>query len=338
MTSIREIARAKVNLTLRVLGRRPDGYHEIESLVAFADAGDRVTLTPRPHCRVRIGGPFARDIVGANLLARTLDVLSALDAGLTLGTVELEKNLPVAAGLGGGSADAAALLRAVRQANPDRADAVAWHEVAARLGAFPDGEARPLPPGSDTYQPSPVVLGVRAALLVAGWLVARQPLIPLRPARLEETLAGHAVALLALALTALVVVATNPFSLVYLLPSLYAWLWLPQVQGASPFARAALLVLGLAGPVLLVVSFATRFDLGLDAPWYLLALVAVGYVPWIVVGIGAVWLAVAAQLTALAAGRYAPYPDVRRRGPRRPLAVLRRHRRRHLEQVDALES
>jgi 4-diphosphocytidyl-2-C-methyl-D-erythritol kinase len=135
VTSIREIARAKVNLTLRVLGRRPDGYHEIESLVAFADAGDRVTLTPRPHCRVRIGGPFARDIVGANLLARTLDVLSALDAGLTLGTVELEKNLPVAAGLGGGSADAAALLRAVRQANPDRADAVAWHEVAARLGA-----------------------------------------------------------------------------------------------------------------------------------------------------------------------------------------------------------
>ena len=135
MTPIREIARAKVNLTLRVLGRRPDGYHEIESLVAFADAGDRVTLTPRPHCRVRISGPFARDIVGANLLARTLDVLSALDAGLTLGTVELEKNLPVAAGLGGGSADAAALLRAVRQANPDRADAVAWHEVAARLGA-----------------------------------------------------------------------------------------------------------------------------------------------------------------------------------------------------------
>jgi 4-diphosphocytidyl-2-C-methyl-D-erythritol kinase len=135
VTPIREIARAKVNLTLRVLGRRPDGYHEIESLVAFADAGDRLTLTPRPHCRVRISGPFARDIVGENLLARTLDLLAGLDAGLMLGTVELEKNLPVAAGLGGGSADAAALLRAVRRANPDRADAVAWQEVAARLGA-----------------------------------------------------------------------------------------------------------------------------------------------------------------------------------------------------------
>ncbi len=132
---IRELARAKINLTLSVLGRRPDGYHEIESLVAFAGAGDRVTLTPRPHCRVRISGPFARDIVGENLLARTLDLLAGLDAGLTLGTVHLEKNLPVAAGLGGGSADAAALLRAVRQANPDHAGAVAWHEVAARLGA-----------------------------------------------------------------------------------------------------------------------------------------------------------------------------------------------------------
>jgi hypothetical protein len=209
--------------------------------------------------------------------------------------------------------------------------------VAARLGAFPDGEARPLPPGVDVYQPSSVVLGVLAALLVAGWLVARQPLIPDRPARVEETLAGHAVALLALGLTALVVVATNPFSLVYLLPSLYAWLWLPQVQGASPLARAALLVLGLAGPALLVVSFATRFDLGLDAPWYLLSLVAVGYVPWVAIGIGVVWLAVAAQLTALAAGRYAPYPDARRRGPRRPLTVFRRHRRPRLEQVDALE-
>jgi 4-diphosphocytidyl-2-C-methyl-D-erythritol kinase len=124
VTSIREIAR----VNRRACSAVAPAASTIESLVAFADAGDRVTLTPRPHCRVRIGGPFARDIVGANLLARTLDVLSALDAGLTLGTVELEKNLPVAAGLGGGSADAAALLRAVRQANPDRADAVAWHE------------------------------------------------------------------------------------------------------------------------------------------------------------------------------------------------------------------
>ena len=166
--------------------------------------------------------------------------------------------------------------------------------VAAQLGAFPEGEARPLPPDAGVYQPSPVVLGVLGALLLVGWLVVRQPLIPRRPARLEEALAGHTVALLALGLAALVVVATNPYSLVYLLPSLYAWLWLPQIHNAGPPpARAGLLVLGLAGPVVLLLSFATRLDLGLETPWYLLSLVAVGYVPWIAVLVGVVWLAVA---------------------------------------------
>jgi hypothetical protein len=187
--------------------------------------------------------------------------------------------------------------------------------VAARLGAFPDGEPRPLPPDAGVYQPSPVVLGVLGALLVAGWLVGRERLIPRRPATLEETLAGHTVALLALGLVALVVVATNPFSLVYLLPSLYAWLWLPQAHASSPAARGALLALGLAGPLILTLSFATRFDLGAEAPWYLLSLVAVGYVPWIAVLLGLVWLAVAAQLATLVSGRYAAYPDVRAQGP-----------------------
>jgi 4-diphosphocytidyl-2-C-methyl-D-erythritol kinase len=133
--SFREIARAKVNLTLSVLGRRPDGYHEIESLVAFAGIGDRVTLSPGSEVRVEAAGPFAGDIVGENLLMRALTLLHELDPGLTLGAVRLEKSLPVAAGLGGGSADAAALLRAVRRANPGRAERVAWHAAAARLGA-----------------------------------------------------------------------------------------------------------------------------------------------------------------------------------------------------------
>ena len=68
-----------------------------------------------------VSGPFARDIEGPNLLETALDLLRERDAGLQLGAVVLEKNLPVAAGLGGGSADAAALLRAVRRANPERA-------------------------------------------------------------------------------------------------------------------------------------------------------------------------------------------------------------------------
>lgn len=131
----REDAPAKINLTLGVLGRRPDGYHEIESLVAFAGIGDVVTLSPGSGCRVTTSGPFAGDIEGRNLLERTLDLLAERDPQLRLGSIALEKNLPVAAGLGGGSADAAALLRAVRRANPERADHVPWLEVAARLGA-----------------------------------------------------------------------------------------------------------------------------------------------------------------------------------------------------------
>ncbi len=133
--AFREIARAKINLTLRVLGRRADGYHEIESLVAFAEVGDRVALTPGPECRVTASGPFARDIDGPNLLETALALLRERDATLQLGAVLLEKILPVAAGLGGGSADAAALLRAVQRANPERAGALPWQELAARLGA-----------------------------------------------------------------------------------------------------------------------------------------------------------------------------------------------------------
>jgi 4-diphosphocytidyl-2-C-methyl-D-erythritol kinase len=132
---IREIARAKVNLTLNVLGRRSDGYHDIESLVTFADIGDLVTFHPDPDCRITTSGPFAPEIEGPNLLEKTLSLLRELDPGLVLGAVELEKNLPVAAGLGGGSADAAALLRAVRAANPERAGRIDWHRLAARLGA-----------------------------------------------------------------------------------------------------------------------------------------------------------------------------------------------------------
>jgi len=133
--TICEIARAKINLTLRVVGRRADDYHQLESLVTFADCGDRLRLTTGSDCRVTTSGPFASEITGPNLLEKALAVLGEIDPGLRLGRVELEKNLPVAAGLGGGSADAAALLRAVRRANPDRADALPWGEAALRLGA-----------------------------------------------------------------------------------------------------------------------------------------------------------------------------------------------------------
>jgi 4-diphosphocytidyl-2-C-methyl-D-erythritol kinase len=133
--SVRELARAKINLTLTVYGRRADGYHELESLVTFAGIHDVVTLAPGDAGRVAVAGPFARYISGENLLIRALALLRQAEPGLRLGPVRLEKNLPVAAGLGGGSADAAALLRAVRRANPRYASGVPWVEIAARLGA-----------------------------------------------------------------------------------------------------------------------------------------------------------------------------------------------------------
>lgn len=130
-----ETARAKVNLTLRVLGRRSDGFHELESLVAFADVGDGIEFLPGAPPAVTVSGPFAGGIAGTNIAALALQNAAAAAAGIELGAVAIDKRLPVAAGLGGGSADAAAVLRAVRRANPTLAAAVDWHAVAASLGA-----------------------------------------------------------------------------------------------------------------------------------------------------------------------------------------------------------
>ena len=137
MTSITERAAPKVNLTLHILGRRADGYHEIESLVAFArDVGDGVTLTPSAEVpRVTTAGRFAGGIAGANLITVTLERIGMSAPRLALGDVALTKQLPVAAGIGGGSADAAAVIRAVRALNGSAADGVDWVDLAAALGA-----------------------------------------------------------------------------------------------------------------------------------------------------------------------------------------------------------
>ena len=114
-----ENAPAKVNLTLRVLGRRDDGYHEIESLVAFADWGDRLTLMPDSELALAVSGPRTGQAgAGAdNLVLRAARALAARIPGIKLGGFNLEKKLPVAAGLGGGSAYAAAALRLIARAN-----------------------------------------------------------------------------------------------------------------------------------------------------------------------------------------------------------------------------
>ena len=135
MTSFREFAPAKINLTLEVAGRRDDGFHEIRSLVAFARAGDVVTLEPGAARALTVSGPFADKLSGPNILSRALELLASTEAGLPTGSVHLEKNLPVAAGIGGGSADAGALLRVLRRASGEAGNAVDWHRFALTLGA-----------------------------------------------------------------------------------------------------------------------------------------------------------------------------------------------------------
>lgn len=115
-------APAKINLTLRVRGQRPDGYHDLESLVAFADIGDTLVLDPGPELALAVTGDTAAQ-AGAerdNLVLKAARALAAQIPGLRTGRFVLTKSLPVAAGLGGGSSDAGAALRLLAQANPDK--------------------------------------------------------------------------------------------------------------------------------------------------------------------------------------------------------------------------
>ena len=126
----KETAYAKINLALHVRARRDDGYHELETLFAFVDAGDLLSAKSADEDKVITLGEFAGGIDDPldNLVAKALGVLPRT-AGLE---ITLEKNLPVAAGLGGGSADAGAVFRMVERAHGLPED---WPERAAKLGA-----------------------------------------------------------------------------------------------------------------------------------------------------------------------------------------------------------
>jgi 4-diphosphocytidyl-2-C-methyl-D-erythritol kinase len=119
MPALTEDARAKVNLTLRVVGRRVDGYHDLESVVAFCDCADRLTLEPAPGLSLSTNGPGAQDCGDAsdNLVLKAARLLGQRIADLNVGKFTLQNVLPVAAGIGGGSADAAAALRLLARAN-----------------------------------------------------------------------------------------------------------------------------------------------------------------------------------------------------------------------------
>jgi peptidase M28-like protein len=190
----------------------------------------------------------------------------------------------------------------------------------ALVRIWPAAPSIPLPPEGPPATDWPVLglLGL-AALVLVGWLVARPRLTPRRPVSATEELAGATAALLVLAIVSLLVVATNPFALIFLLPSVHAWLWLPHVRAHPVWTRLAVLGTGFLGPLLLLASFAFRYHLGLDTPWYLGELTAVGYVKLSAVVIAVGWLAAAGQMAALTVHRYAPYPEARERAPRGPL-------------------
>jgi 4-diphosphocytidyl-2-C-methyl-D-erythritol kinase len=137
MPALIEDARAKVNLTLRVVGRRVDGYHDLESVVAFADCADRLTLTPGEDLELTTSGPMAEACGEAadNLVLKAARLLGERVPGLKTGSFTLEKVLPVAAGIGGGSADAAAALRLLAQLNDLPLDDERLRDVALKTGA-----------------------------------------------------------------------------------------------------------------------------------------------------------------------------------------------------------
>ncbi len=167
-----EFAPAKINLYLHITGRQGDGYHLLDSLAVFPDIGDRVIARPAPTLSLELAGPFAGDLGAGedNLVLAAARALAASGGGVPGAALRLEKNLPVASGIGGGSADAAATLRllarlwareggARERGARERADLPA---IAARLGAD-----------------VPVCLGARAARMSGiGTALAPPPRLP----------------------------------------------------------------------------------------------------------------------------------------------------------------
>jgi 4-diphosphocytidyl-2-C-methyl-D-erythritol kinase len=132
-----EHAPAKINLTLAVLGRRRDGYHALDSLVAFARLGDRLRFAPRAPLALSVQGAYSAQAgaLADNLVLVAARALAAEIPGSILGAFTLDKRLPVAAGLGGGSSDAGAALRLLARANRIALDDPRIRKVARRIGA-----------------------------------------------------------------------------------------------------------------------------------------------------------------------------------------------------------
>jgi len=138
MAARKALAPAKVNLFLHVGPVEPDGYHPLASLVSFADVGDRVTVAPAGRLSLTVEGPFAAGLEGPgdNLILRALRAFGeAAGLGEPPLAVTLDKQLPIAAGLGGGSSDAGAALKLARDLLAPHLDDAALADIAGTVGA-----------------------------------------------------------------------------------------------------------------------------------------------------------------------------------------------------------
>ena len=133
-----EFAPAKINLTLELTGKRADGYHTLQSLIVFAACGDSISAEPSDASLLSINGAFGHHLQGNaedNLIMKALRAVEKICKKPLNVAVKLEKNLPVASGIGGGSADAAAMLRILRKILGKQVKDSDWQEVALALGA-----------------------------------------------------------------------------------------------------------------------------------------------------------------------------------------------------------
>ena len=193
--------------------------------------------------------------------AATLDLLSRCRL----------RRLPLGAGVAGAPRARRRLARARRPARPR----------GRRAAHFPTEPRLPPPPDQPPVDSWP--FGVAVLLLVAAalvWLRARTRLVPRVRATPEEELAAYAVAFVALLIVCGITALVSPYGLVFVLPSLYAWLWLPQLRRASGWVTDVVFGIGFVGPALALVVLAEQLDLGVRAPLYAASLATTGVVPW----------------------------------------------------------
>jgi 4-diphosphocytidyl-2-C-methyl-D-erythritol kinase len=131
-------APAKVNLCLRITGKRDDGYHLLDSIVVFTEFGDQVTISEAEKDNLAVTGPFADQLTGSpddNICIKALTAYRAAGGHIGPVRIDVEKNIPVGAGLGGGSSDAAAILKGLNRLNEQPFDGSQLHKLGLSLGA-----------------------------------------------------------------------------------------------------------------------------------------------------------------------------------------------------------